>query len=86
MPFTNAGASAPQNRLASLDGLVDRSLRWDRLVPRQLVGIEQLDQADPQDRALERRDPVQRPALRVLADQLVELGLMLADEAPPARA
>ena len=72
--------------LGRLDGLVDRALGRDRVLARHRVGIQQLGQPDAQDRALERGDPLERPALGVLADQLVELGLVLADDARRAPA
>jgi len=47
--------------LGRLDRLVDRALRWDRRLAGKLVGVEELGQPDPQDRPLERRDPLKRP-------------------------
>src|SRR5947209_15356853 len=51
--------------------------RLDRLVDRDLVGdvvaMQKLEQRDAQDAPLERRDAVERPALRVTRDQRVEL-------------
>ena len=73
MPLTKPGASAPQNVLAVSTGLVDRALRRDRRVARRDVGMEHLEQRDAQDGALERGDPVERPALRVALDVRVEL-------------
>ncbi len=54
--------------LGELDRLVDRDL------DRDLVVVERLLQRHPHDRALQGRDPLQRPALGVARDQLVELG------------
>ena len=63
--------------------------RLDRLVDRDLVGnvgaVEDLEQRDPQDRALERRDAVDVPADRVLGDQLVELVAVLVDALASSR-
>src|SRR5438270_5482936 len=67
----------------SLGGLyrfVDRALRRNRLLARKLVRVQQLRQPHPEDRALERGDPIQGPALGVLGDQLVQLGLAAPDE------
>src|SRR5262249_11777467 len=43
------------------------------------VGMRQLQQRDPQDRSLERRDPPQRPPGGVARDQRVELLLVVLD-------
>ena len=48
------GAAEP---LGGLDRLVDRALGRDRALARDRVGVQQLEQRDAQDRALERRDP-----------------------------
>ena len=66
--MTKPGASARAELLGGLDRLVDRHLGGH-------VGpVQQLVQRHAQDVALERRDPVERPALRVALDQRVELG------------
>src|SRR6201995_63315 len=64
--------------LGGLDRLIDRPLGRDRLVAGEDLRTEHLEQRPPQDRPLHRRDPLQRPVLGVAADELVELGLVLA--------
>ena len=72
MPLTKPGASAEQ----TLRGL-------DRLVDGDLVGhvgaVQQLEERDAQDAALQRRDAVERPAAGVAGDQLVELAPLALD-------
>src|ERR1035441_3869232 len=60
-------------RLRALNRLVDRALRRDRLIGRDRVAVEHLDQRDAQNAALERRDPLNAPAVGVATDQVVEL-------------
>ena len=72
-PLTNAGRLRAAERLGGLDGLVDRALGRDRRVGRDRVGVQHLDERDAHDRPLQRGDPVDRPALRVAADQVVEV-------------
>ena len=77
MPLTKPGASAPQNVFALSTA--------SSIAPSGEIGasagtasrVEHLDQRDAHDAALERRDPRDRPAVRVAADQLVELGRAL---------
>ena len=73
MPLTKPGASAPQNALAvSTASSIAPSAR-DRVVGLDEVGVQHLQQRGAQDRLLERGDPVERPALGVAGDLLVEL-------------
>jgi hypothetical protein len=72
IPLMNAGPAEP---LGGLDRFVDRPLGRDRLLAGQLVRVQHLGQPDPEDRALERRDPLKRPAAGVVPDQLIQLGL-----------
>ena len=83
-PVDERGRVGAAEPLRGLDRLVDRPLGRDRVIAWELVAVEHLRQPDAQDRSLERRDPLQRPAARVVADQLVELGLVAADQAPRA--
>ena len=59
--------------LGGLDGLVDRDLGG------HVVAVEQLVERHAQDVPLERRDPVERPALGVALDQRVELLALALD-------
>ncbi len=79
-PVDERGRVGAAEPLRGLDGLVDRALRGDRVLPWKLVGIQHLGQPDAQDRALERGDPPERPPRRVLGDQLVKLRLAVAHE------
>ena len=67
IPLTKPGASAPQYSLRDLDRLVDRDLGRD------VVAVLDLVERDPHHVALERRDPVEVPALGVARDHGVEL-------------
>ena len=72
-PLTNPGASAPQNvfALSTASSIAPSGgigcLGGDR------VGVQHLDQRHAHDAALERLDPLHRPAVRVAVDHLVEL-------------
>ena len=67
------GRLGAAERLGGLDRLVDRALGRDRRVALDQVGVQHLQQRGAQDRALERRDAVDRPVLRVALDVDVEL-------------
>ena len=74
----NPGALEPQKRLAvSIASLIAPS-GGIGCSPGSDAGIQHLQQRHAQDRALQRRDPLQRPVGGVAADQIVKLGLMLA--------
>ena len=64
-----AGRLGAAERLGGLDGLVDGALGGDRVVAFDEVGVEHLEQRGAEDRLLERRDAVERPALGVAPDR-----------------
>ena len=73
MPLTKPGRVRGAELLGGLDRLVDRHLRG------HVGDVQELGERHAQDVALERRDPVERPALRVAPDQLVQLGPVALD-------
>ena len=73
MPFTKPGASAPQNALVvSTASSIAPSggIGWSASTE---VGVQHLEQGGSEDGLFERGDPVDRPALGVAGDVLVEL-------------
>ena len=68
MPLTKPGRVGAAVLLRQADGLVERDLGRD------VVAVVDLVERDAHDAALERRDPVDRPAARVSGDLRVELG------------
>ncbi|GMA85115.1 hypothetical protein GCM10025868_03650 [Angustibacter aerolatus] len=73
-PFTKPGDSSVDRLRARLDGLAD----GDGVG--YVVVVEHLPRAEPQHRAVDRRHPLERPALGVGGDELVE-PLALGDDA-----
>ncbi len=77
--MTNPGASAPQNSFAVSTASSIAPSGGIACVAREQLRPHHLEQTDAQDRALQRCDPPERPAVRVLGDQRVKLRLVFLD-------
>ena len=73
MPLTKARLSVAAVLLRQLDGLVHRDGAGD------VVGAEELEGREPEDRAVDHGHPVQAPVGAALLDDLVDLGTVFVD-------